>query len=178
MENLTQYLKINGKLIWFTSKKGNTYIAIKPICEALGVNYIEQFKDTKSDFILGPVLCKHTMQIPNDQGRAMQCLPEEFIYGWIFSLRPKNATPEFLEYKKKVYKVLFEHFHGTITERKELLKQKAELISERDKLKETLKQNKEYIRLCEIQGNEMRIGKELINLDREMIKDTQLSLEF
>ena len=58
--------------------------------------------------------------------RKMVCLPEFFIYGWIFSIQSQNEDLQ--TYKLECYRVLYEHFHGTIGGRKDLLKQKAQAV--------------------------------------------------
>jgi hypothetical protein len=173
MKNLNQFLKVNGKIIVFLNKDGVYWIALKPICQALGVDYIEQFKDTKSDSILGPALCKHTMQLPGDQSRSMVCLPEEYIYGWIFSLKSKN--PELIHYKKECYHLLYQHFHGTITQRQQLLNERESITTEMEQKRETLKENPEYVRLNELQARNMRLEKDLRKLDIKLV-NSQLTL--
>ena len=107
-QSITKFLEFNGKNLVFLSNDGTYYVAVKPICEALQIDYIEQFKDIKKDSILGPVLCKHTIQIPGDQGRSMICLPEKYIYGWLFSVKSESLA--LLEYKRKCYELLYDFF--------------------------------------------------------------------
>jgi len=112
-EQIVKFLEFKGKNIVYLSANGAYWIAVKPICEALSIDYIQQYKNLKKDPILTSVLCKHTMQIPgDDQFREYTCLPEEIIYGWIFSIRSKSK--ELREYKMECYRVLYNHFHGTI----------------------------------------------------------------
>lgn len=175
MKNLAQHLEIKGKNVWFLRKDEGYFIAIKPICEALGVDYIQQFKNLKVDSILGAELCKYTMQVPGDQPRNFICLPEKFIYGWLFSV--KSESPVLLEYKKKVYDILFNHFHGSLTERKNVLIEKAEIKTKRQLIEVALKEDERYSELCELKGRELRIGKTLKDLDEKLI-DSQLALCF
>ena len=135
-EELRKFLEYNGKIIFFVAVNGQYWIALKPICRALNVDYIQQFKNLKNDQVLAPVLCKHTMQVPGDQLRNYVCLPEFYIYGWIFQIQSQSS--ELLKYKWECYRVLYEHFHGTITGRKELLSEKAKAQVEIDKCMNTL----------------------------------------
>ena len=175
MEKLQNFLQVNGKIIVFLNKNGVYYIALKPICQALNVNYIEQYKDTKLDSILGPELCKHTMQVPGDQARAMQCLPEKYIYGWIFSI--KSKSPELLEYKRKCYDVLYDYFHGTLTQRKQLLQERNTMFEEITTLSEKLQINPDFTRLNELRAKNMRMEKDLKKLD-ELLTSGQKQIEF
>jgi hypothetical protein len=174
MQKIKKFLEFNGKTILFLSVNGTYYIAIKPICEAIVVDYIQQFKNTKEDPILGPALCKYTIQVPGSQRREFVCLPEQYIYGWIFSI--KSESTELLRYKKKCYDVLFEYFHGTITRRKEVLEQYVKDSTEAETLRARLNENEDFKRLNELDASIMRAGKTLKQLDGDMITDIQLSL--
>lgn len=175
MENLKNYLELNGKIIVFLNKDGVYWIAIKPICQALNVDYIEQFRDTKTDPILGAELCKHTMQVPNDQARSMVCLPEEFIYGWLFSI--KSKSPELIEYKRKCYHLLYTYFHGTLTQRQAILKERLAIKEEMETLSKNLSSDKNFVRLNELKTRNMRIEKDLTKLD-ELLASGQTRIEF
>jgi hypothetical protein len=178
MKNSVFFIKIIDKMIWFLNEKGTYFIAIKPICEALGVNFQEQHKDISNDSILGPRSCKHTILIPGDsQPRKYFCLPEEFIYGWIFSLRPKNPTEEFLIYKEKCYDILFNHFHGSLTMRKNLLIEKSELIERENQLRKELLDNPLYVQLNDLKGKNLSLCKSLKALDEKLINQ-QLAFPF
>jgi hypothetical protein len=116
------YIEINGKNVCFFKKKGVYWIIVKSVCEALNVNFNRQKQNIYSDPILGSAVANQQQQIPgDDQKRAYVCLPEEYVYGWIFSIR--SDSPELLEYKRECYHVLFNHFHGIITKQTELYRE-------------------------------------------------------
>lgn len=168
-QSLINFLEFNGKTLLFIAKNGIYYIAIKPVCEAINVDYIQQFKNLNADPILGPALCKYTMQIPDDQARNMVCLPESLVYGWIFSIQ--SASPYLLEYKRECYQVLFNYFHGTITSRRELLKEKARLELERSAREIKLLDNKEFIEWQRLKAEEARLGIALKRNDQEQVSE-------
>jgi hypothetical protein len=114
-----KYIQFNGKNICYKRINGEYWIVVKSVCEALNVEYTRQFKNLQKDPILGAALAKQPMQLPGEnQKRDCVCLPEVYVYGWIFQIR--SASKELLEYKKKCYLVLYRHFHGIITRRAEL----------------------------------------------------------
>jgi hypothetical protein len=172
-EKVRQFLEFRGKTLLMVNKDGIVWIAIKPICEAIGVNYKQHHANLIEDPILGPASCKHRMQIPNDQPRQMTCLPESLIYGWIFSISSKS--PELVEYKRECYNVLFNHFHGSITRRQELIRQKASIRTERTRLEQELGQNRQFVKYMDMKAQEARIGKQLRETDEEEISE-QLQL--
>lgn len=168
-----KFLEFNGKTIVFLNKEGVYWIAIKPICEALNIDYIRQFKNLKEDKILSQLLSEQTIVAEDNKLRSMICLPEQYIYGWIFSIRSKSA--ELLEYKKTCYDVLYNHFHGTITGRKDLLVKRQSIDSKIANLKEELKQEDEkYRQLHELQQQRKRLSGQLNSIDNEVIDQLTL----
>ena len=55
-KQVVKFLEFKGKNIVYLSVNGTYWIAIKPVCEALKVDYIAQFKNLKEDEILRPLL--------------------------------------------------------------------------------------------------------------------------
>lgn len=127
-----KFLEFNGKVIYFVAIDGQYWIALKPICEALGVNWDRQYKNLKDDEILKAAQAVQPMQAPDGQIRNYVALPEFFIYGWIFDIQ--SSSEGLKQYKWECYRVLYEHFHGMIGGRKDLLKQKAEAQLEIDRI--------------------------------------------
>ena len=60
-----------------------------------------------------------------------------YIYGWIFSLRSESI--ELQNYKRTCYELLYNYFHGTITNRKELLLERVEIDVKINEIKKELK---------------------------------------
>jgi len=169
-QSITKFLEFNGKSMIFLSKNGIYFIALKPVCEALGVDFIRQYKNVSDDSILRPSLSKQTILVPGDtQPRKFICLPEKFIYGWIFSIQ--SSSPGLQEYKGKCYEILYDYFHGTITSRRDLLKEKARLELERSSREIKLLDNKEFIEWQRLKAEEARLGIALKRNDQEQISE-------
>ena len=135
-KKVEKFLEFNGKRIVMLGKDGVWWIAIKPICEALGVDYRNQAKVVTKSKILGQLWSDQNMVAADGKIRNMTSLPEFAIYGWIFQI--ESAAEGLEEYKWECYRVLYEHFHGTITGRKELLTEKAKAELEIDRCLNTL----------------------------------------
>ena len=175
MEKHEKFLEFNGKNIVFINVEGIYYIALKPICEALEVDYIRSFKNAKNDAILGSVLSEQTMQVSKNgkkQGRKMTCIPEKFIYGWLFSL--KSDSKELISYKKTCYDLLYDHFHGIISNRKEILLERNATAEEIFQIEEELKQDEKYKKLQNLQSKKKTLNSQLGIMDKEMIKQPEL----
>jgi len=172
-ESSRRFLEFNGKNIDFLSRSGQYWVAIKPICEALNVHYKHQYESIKSDIILGQLSRNQGMVAADGKLRKMFCLPEKYIYGWIFSLQ--SSSKELQEYKKECYDVLFNHFHGAITGRRQIISEKIEIQTHKTVLEHKLQDNEDYKKLMELNAAEMRIGKDLKRLDSDLYKE-QLDL--
>ena len=170
-DSVKHFLEFNGKTLLFLAKDGQYYVAIKPICEALDVNYERQFRTIRNDEILGPALSLETIQIPNDQAREMLVLPEYFIYGWIFSIKTVKPNPKLIEYKKECYLALYKHFHGMITRRSELLKLKTQDEKLAAAIEAEYKEDIGFQKYIEIQKRKARLNNALRKLDSEFIEE-------
>lgn len=173
MKKHQKFLEFNGKNIVFLNVDGTYWIALKPILDILNMDADRSIKTLKKDPILGPARSIQPVQVSKNgkkQLRNMTCLPEMFIYGWIFSLR--SDSTELIEYKKTCYKLLYNHFHGIITNRKELLLERNEVETEIHNLKEELKEREEnYKRLQKLETKSKQISQKLNTQDKEFVKE-------
>ncbi|MGH1338997.1 MAG: phage antirepressor N-terminal domain-containing protein [Aureispira sp.] len=176
MNTHQKFLEFNGKNIVFLNKEGTYWIALKPILDSLNLVADSYLKRTKRDAFFSTCLDTMSIQVGENtlkQGRKMTCLPEKYIYGWICSLN--GDQPELLNYKKTCYELLYNHFHGTITNRKELLLQRTELDKEIGELKQHLKEEDEkYQHLQELQNKRKTVSTQLNSIDKELIKQPEL----
>jgi septal ring factor EnvC (AmiA/AmiB activator) len=105
----------------------------------------------------------------------MVCLPEFYIYGWIFGIQSKKES--LIKYKWECYKVLFDHFHGSITQRSKFLNLKSKQQAEIERLEAILMENKDYQKLQECRNQIKAANNSLSKLDHELIHG-QMSLQF
>ena len=176
MKKHQNFLEFNGKKILFLSIDGTYWIALKPILDALNMDADKSIKNVKKDPILGPERSIQTVQVSKKgvfQGRKMTCLPEKYIYGWIFSLR--SESPALIEYKRTCYDLLYNHFHGAITNRKELLVERQLIDSEIKELKLEMKEsNDKFQKLQKLQSKRKNLSQELNTIDKEIVKQPEL----
>ena len=176
MNKHEHFLSFNGKNIIYVKVDKTYFIAFKSLCEALNIEYSRSFKNAKNDPILGSVLAVQPMQVAKNgkkQHRKVSCIPEKYVYGWLFSVRSDSA--ELLAYKRTCYELLYNHFHGTITNRKELLMQREEVDNQIGKLKQQLKEKDESFKtLQQLQNQRKEICKQLNTIDDELVKQPTL----
>jgi hypothetical protein len=168
-----KFLEFKGKSIWFLSKNGTYWVAVKPICEILNVDYIRQFKSLKKSDILANVFAMQ--QIHDSIGRVqeMLCLPERYVYGWLFSIN--SNSPELLAYKKEVYDVLYDYFRGAIVKRQEFLQERVAVKEEMQQIEKQIADEK-YKQLTELKAKQRQINKSLKKLDDDLLHG-QLNLK-
>ncbi len=174
MRNQTEFLDFKGKAIYMMASNGITYIALKPICDGLKVDWIRQFKNVKDDEILGPALSVQTMQVEDKQSRQYACLPEDLIYGWLFSIN--STSPELKAYKWECYRLLYKYFKGSIPKRLTALKIKSASETQRDLCKAALFETPEHKAFMEADQKVKAEDKTLKQLDTELLLNNQLSM--
>lgn len=107
--------KVNN--VDIVSTNDEQMVAIKPICEALGIDYKVQWQKIKDDEDLSATMVLNTTVAADGKEREMCCLPVRYIFGWLFTINPANVKPEAKEavrnYRKMYYDVLYEHFFGS-----------------------------------------------------------------
>lgn len=176
MSKHEKFLEFNGQAISILNNKGVWWVALKPILDAIGMDADRSIKNLKKHAILGPERSKQTVQVTQNgqkQGRQMTCLPEKFIYGWIFSLR--SDSPDLLEYQRTCYELIYNHFHGAITGRQEILQERALLQSELREVKVKLKEESElYQSISSTEQRIKRLSEQLNVMDKEAAKQPTL----
>lgn len=177
MKNLEKFLEFNGKRISILLADGTWWIAIKPICEVLNVDYEKQRERISRHHILSQLPTKQGVVAADNKLREMLCLPEQYIYGWIFSIN--SDSPDLLEYQQKCYDILYNHFHGAMTGRVTTLNEKSEtelkIIELQERLDAKLLETDEYKEMQELKNKSKQINKKLKDLDVELVQG-QLSL--
>lgn len=115
MNNKTTTIAIvNKSSITAIATANDTVIPMRPICEAIGVNFSFQLKRAKQHPILSSTMVTVTTVGADGKDREMVCLPLEFIYGWLFTIDSTLVTPHAREavinYQRECYRALYNHF--------------------------------------------------------------------
>ena len=164
------FLSFNEKTIYFKEVGNEYWIAIKPICDALNVDYIRAYKNISEDKNLSQLLSEQTMVGADNKNRKMICLPEKYIYGWLFSLRSKSEALK--QYQMKCYEVLFNYFNGALIGRKKLLEKQADTQKKIERVEQELKSNPQYIELITLRQESEQIKQYLRKIDKQIIEET------
>lgn len=126
--NEFQVTKVNNVSIVCVGNDRKRLVPIRPICEALGIAFEPQYRKLQDDEDLSSTVTSEVTVGGDGKQREMVCLPYEFIFGWLFTINPKNVKPEAQEtvrrYRMQCYKALYEYF----TEPKTFLEEKQKMI--------------------------------------------------
>jgi hypothetical protein len=170
-------LEFNGKRISILLADGTWHVALRPILDALNVDTEWHLRAVKTDDILAQHLCEHTGVAADNKLRKMTCLPEKYVYGWLFTIN--SESPELRQFKEKCYDILYNHFHGTLTGRINALNQKTEteleILDLQEKLDTQLLESEEFKRIQELKKVQKGITKTLKELDFDLVNG-QLSI--
>jgi len=123
-------------------------IAIKPICQAIGIDYSRQLKKIKEDKILSSTMGVAPTVGADGKDREMCCLPVRYVFGWLFTINPANVAPEaqdaVLKYKQICYDALYDYFTGKqkkIIEQHKIEIDLLEKLADYNKQKEQINKN-------------------------------------
>lgn len=113
MKDLT-ITKVNGKAITIIQSDEDRFVPIKPICEALNIDYSSQVKKIKDDEFLSSTMVLSTTVGKDKKDREMVCLPYRYVFGWLFTINPANvkesARAAVKHYRIECYNALYDHF--------------------------------------------------------------------
>jgi hypothetical protein len=107
-----------GDTLWARrDEDGRVFVAVKPICEAIGLDWHSQ----RQRIHRTPALAEGEVMITSPSGGGMQqalCLPLDLIPGWLFGVDVNRVKPalrdRLIAYQRECHRVLFDHFSGTI----------------------------------------------------------------
>ena len=112
-EKTTKVARINQVDILLIGKTEKR-VAIKPICEALGVSHQKQIERLKSDPILGSTVTLRVTVGADKKEREMMTIPFKYVFGWLFRIDSRNVKEEsremVLKYQLMCYDALYHHF--------------------------------------------------------------------
>lgn len=117
----TQIISFNNQSLITVEQNGNHYVAMKPICENIGLAWEPQVLRIKRDEVLSQGMI--VMIIPTNGGNQnMICLPIEYLNGWLFGIDINRCKPEIrdtlIKYKKECYQALHDYWFNGKAERK------------------------------------------------------------
>ena len=110
-----QTINFNNQKILTVEKDGIKYVAVKPICENLGLAWSPQRTKIVENHILNETMTIIVTVAEDGKNREMVCLPIDMINGWLFTINLNKVSEEIrplvIYYQKECYRALFEFWN-------------------------------------------------------------------
>ena len=118
----TQTISFNNQSLITVEQNGSHYVAMKPICENIGLSWEPQLLRIKRDNVLSSTMIVMIIVAEDGKKREMICLPIEYLNGWLFGIDINRCKPEIrdtlIKYKKECYQALHDYWFNGKAERK------------------------------------------------------------
>lgn len=163
--------KINGVDIVTVDRNGEIFVPIKPICAAIGVDDRAQRDKIQTDELLASVGVLSTSTGADGKSYEMYCLPLKYVYGWLFTINPKNVAPEAREtvsrYRRECYDVLYDHFAGAAKRQQEQNRAEQDLLDRKAAALDSIANHKKAI--AEDNAEIKKVDEQLSRLQSERL---------
>ena len=162
--NITTVARINDVKIQIIESE-EKMIAVKPICQALGISYQKQIERLKSDPIIGSVVTLGVTTGADGKQYEMVTIPLKYVFGWLFLIDSRNVKPEaqesVLNYQKECYNALWSYFtkHDEFLEFRDRIVEKH--LTEYDKARTEFRASKEKVAEARERLNKARAVNEV-----------------
>lgn len=102
--------------LFAVERDDGVFVAVKPICDTLGVDWKSQYQRIKDDPVLSEGVVIITIPSPGG-AQETTCLKLELVNGWLFKVDSRRVKEEetrrkLLTYQRECYQVLFDAFYG------------------------------------------------------------------
>lgn len=169
---------VNGISLQVVADGREQLVAVKPVCEILGVAYQSQQAKLKEHPIYSSVITLSVTTGADGKKYEMVCIPLRFFSGWLFSINPDNVKEEvrekLIEYQKKCNDILYDYFfrHADFA-----MKKQEEISLQLDvvaKAKEDFRNAKKILNDAETRLNRINA----LTFDEYMASERQLKIPF
>ena len=114
MQNQVQTVQFHGQTIPVFSHNNQYYVAMKPICDNIGLDWESQRKKIQRNQILNSNTVMMTVVAKDGKQRETNCLKLSLLNGWLFGVDTTRVKPEIrprlLQYQRECFDVLSAHF--------------------------------------------------------------------
>ncbi|MFJ3259813.1 phage antirepressor N-terminal domain-containing protein [Pseudomonas sp. NPDC086581] len=115
MSNQLFTINFHGQpLISITTDDGQHLVAMRPVCEGIGLTWHGQFERIKRDDVLSTCVRVIRTVAQDEKNRELVCLPIEYLNGWLFGIDTRRCRqeirPALIRYKRECYQVLAAHW--------------------------------------------------------------------
>ena len=109
-------VNFRGDELYGFKQDDGVFVALKPIVEAMGMDWSAQYRRVQRDPVLAEGIAIMATPFGRQGGQEAVCLKMELVNGWLFTIDSERIpNPEVrdrvLLYKRECYEVLFKHFY-------------------------------------------------------------------
>lgn len=144
----TEIIKFHESDIYCPIRDGQVYVAIKPICEALGIDAKSQRRSIQNDKIYAQLGSLMTSTGRDSKQYEMYCLPLQYVFGWLMKIDSSAVKPEsqgiVLSYQRECCDVLYRHF---VEKADRYQKRDKQILELQDKVDQGEEQRKPSLRI-------------------------------
>jgi P22_AR N-terminal domain len=116
MKQELQSIEFYGSRIYTVEKDGEHYVAMKPICEGIGIDWDSQKKRILRHSLLSSTKVIMTLVAKDGKMREMIMLPVKYLQGWLFTVDANRVKPEIkdrlLQYQRECFDVLNQYWQN------------------------------------------------------------------
>lgn len=107
-------VSFNNQIITAFLHNDTPVVALKPIVENMGIDWVSQHKRIQRHPVLNSTMVMMTTVAEDGKKREMTCLPLDMLNGWLFGIDANRVKPEIkdkvIAYQRECFKVLADHF--------------------------------------------------------------------
>ena len=112
--NQVQNISFHGQTVPVFTRNNQHYVAMKPICENIGLDWKAQYDRIKRHAVLSEGMVMITTPSKGGEQQTI-CLPLDYLNGWLFSVEATRVKPQIreslLQYQRECFRVLNEYFN-------------------------------------------------------------------
>lgn len=112
----TELIKFHGHNVVTIHETDGIFVALKPICDAIGLSWRGQNERVLRDAVLSSVARMTRATGADGKQYEMLSLPLDVLNGWLFGVDANRVNPELKEtviaYQRECYRALDAHFRG------------------------------------------------------------------
>ena len=160
--NTSAIAVINGQQIQVSNDEAQL-VPIKPICDALGIDDRAQRQKISEDEFLSSTGVLSTLVAADGKQREMFCLPLKYVYGWLFTINPKNvsdeARPAVMRYRVECYNALYDRFNRQAKRVAEENRAEIEALEEIARITQEMGETKQHLAEAKKRLESIRAGR-------------------
>jgi hypothetical protein len=113
---VVQQVRFRNDAVPVIESGGEAYVVMKPVCEALDLDWEAQRQLIQRDPVLSSIACMIQAVAQDGKIRDMLSLPLAYFHGWLFRIDAAryegDRKEKIIAYQVECYQVLYRHFFG------------------------------------------------------------------